>query len=100
MFSGDDYQISAIYGDRENDSRLDATMLNSTARDANDWTTILTNGISGAVSNGINGMVNNAVQSGQLQNVRTARQIGVVSPAANTNLLLILAAVVIIVMVK
>lgn len=72
-----DYQGEALWGiDAPNPSRLTAMDANPYAQNADDWTTVLTNGISGAVVSGINGMVNNAVMEGQLKNVRTAQTMG------------------------
>jgi hypothetical protein len=71
-----DYQGDALFGSATNNSTLTADMLNPAASGPNDWTTILTNGISGAAINGINGAINNAIQAGQLQNVATAQGLG------------------------
>lgn len=67
-----DYQMGALYGDAPNTAALDATMLNPSAAGPDDWTTILTNGISGAAVNGINGAINNAIIAGQIQNAKAA----------------------------
>ncbi|MFA9273406.1 MAG: hypothetical protein ACEQSE_00910 [Candidatus Aquirickettsiella gammari] len=72
-----DYQGEALYGyNAPNPSRISAMDVNPYAQNPDDWTTVLTNGISGAVVHGINGMVNNAVMEGQLKNVRTAQGMG------------------------
>jgi hypothetical protein len=73
----DDYQLSALYGAAPNYSQINAMTLNPAANGPDDWTTILTNGISGAVVNGVNGAINNAIQAGQLQNVATANSLGI-----------------------
>ncbi len=75
--------------------------LNPYASGPDDWTTVLTNGISMAALNGINGAVNNWVQSGQIQNAGQAVQLGVMrpgGPGGNMVSLLLLAAVVYVVL--
>lgn len=81
----DDYQLSALYGPVPNNGQINAMTLNPAASGPDDWTTILTNGISGAVVNGINGAINNAVQSGQLQNIATANSLGIRTTGINGN---------------
>lgn len=80
----DDYQGSALFGNAPNNAQINATMLNPAAAGPDDWTTILTNGISGAAVNGINGMINNAIVKGQLQNASAATSLTVKSTGLNS----------------
>lgn len=76
----------SVFGAGNNYSALPADMLNSSAADANDFGTLVTNGIKGAALNAINNMIGDAYASGQLQ--RPAPAPGA-TMTPNTKLLLI-----------
>lgn len=81
----DNAQNLALFGGNNPDI-LTAQMVNGSARDANDWATVLANGINGAVYNAINAKINGAYADGQLQVPITNQNSGALS---GMNLLII-----------
>jgi hypothetical protein len=72
-----DYQTNALYGDSAGAGTLYASDLNPGAYGPDDWTTVLTNGVSGAALYGLNGWITNQLQAGQIANQQAAGAITV-----------------------
>ena len=89
-----DYQTSAIYGPVPNNSAIDATMLKPAASGPDDWTTILTNGLSNAAVLAANGWAQNHVDAGQIQNAIAATPLRKNGATINLMPLLLIGAVV------